>query len=317
MLRDPSAFKGTDGTLLDTSVETEGQMQQDLSAVLSGGHMAGTRLIHLHERLLAKGGEWLLSEPLGAELPVTLSAPTIIMPVTRSDFSIRLDNNWHSHPSTAPVTASLLPKGGHFRIRQRDAVSILWIKLDEDWLKGLADRAGCTFTTPNDRVIGLAHPDLVSIASSARTHLTARSALSALFAECLAMTLVMHFLEKLVQPSLQRGAASSRTDRVARSVSYIDNNVSKPITIRELASEASMSPYHFARSFKDVVGVPPHRYVIQRRIEHAKMLLQNTKLSIAQVAFECGFSSQSHLTSSFKSETGFTPLRYRQSIIEK
>jgi AraC family transcriptional regulator len=79
-----------------------------------------------------------------------------------------------------------------------------------------------------------------------------------------------------------------------------------------MAAVARLSPYHFARQFKAATGLPPHRYVIARRVERAKQLLQaGTELSLAQVAARAGFSDQSQFSRHFRRLVGVTPGRFR------
>jgi AraC family transcriptional regulator len=79
-----------------------------------------------------------------------------------------------------------------------------------------------------------------------------------------------------------------------------------------MAAVARLSVYHFARQFKAVAGLPPHQYVIARRIERAKQLLQEgTDLSLAEVAAHADFSDQSHFTYHFKRIAGVTPGQFR------
>ena len=77
---------------------------------------------------------------------------------------------------------------------------------------------------------------------------------------------------------------------------------------------ARLSPYHFARQFKTATGLPPHRYVIMRRVERARQLLQAaTDLSLAEVALRAGFSDQSVFCLHFKRLVGVTPRQFRMS----
>jgi AraC family transcriptional regulator len=75
-----------------------------------------------------------------------------------------------------------------------------------------------------------------------------------------------------------------------------------------------MDVYAFARWFKSTFGVPPHRYVLQRRIERAQALLRATALPLTHIALECGFYSASHFSTVFKKNIGVTPTEYRISI---
>jgi AraC family transcriptional regulator len=79
-----------------------------------------------------------------------------------------------------------------------------------------------------------------------------------------------------------------------------------------MAAVARLSPYHFARQFKAATGLPPHRYVIARRVERAKQLLQaGTDLSLAQVAACAGFADRSQFCHHFRRLVGVTPGRFR------
>ena len=94
---------------------------------------------------------------------------------------------------------------------------------------------------------------------------------------------------------------------------YIEENLSEELSIANLASVALMSEFHFARIFKATTGESPHRYVIQRRIERAKVLLSVTQLAIAEIAYRVGISNQSHFTAQFRKFVGTTPKQYRDS----
>jgi AraC family transcriptional regulator len=82
-----------------------------------------------------------------------------------------------------------------------------------------------------------------------------------------------------------------------------------------MATAARLSPYHFARQFKAATGLPPHQYVILRRVERAKQLLQaGTDPSLAEVAAHAGFSDQSQFSHHFKRIVGLTPRQFRRGF---
>jgi AraC family transcriptional regulator len=93
---------------------------------------------------------------------------------------------------------------------------------------------------------------------------------------------------------------------------FVEANLGRAIHLHDLAARAALSPYHFARAFKTSAGMTPRTYVEHRRIEQAKRLLTDSTQSLAQVAIEVGFGTQSRLTSIFKRRTGFTPGEYRR-----
>lgn len=93
----------------------------------------------------------------------------------------------------------------------------------------------------------------------------------------------------------------------------IDCSLKRPIHLSELASVAGFSPYHFARLFKNTMGITPMEFVIRSRIERAKqMMLADDSSPLASIASACGFADQSHLGRNFKRIVGVTPLEWRK-----
>jgi AraC-like DNA-binding protein len=70
---------------------------------------------------------------------------------------------------------------------------------------------------------------------------------------------------------------------------------------------AGLSVFHFARAFRQSFGMPPHSYLLRRRIERADRLLEQTELSLSEIALSTGFSDQSHFAKHFRRLTGMTP----------
>ena len=109
------------------------------------------------------------------------------------------------------------------------------------------------------------------------------------------------------------GATPPRAAReVRQAVRYIDAGLAGRLSLSEMASVAGMGIHEFSRRFKTVVGTSPHRYVLTRRVARARELLATTDRSIADIAYAVGFSSQSHMTDTFRRLLGTTPGRYRR-----
>jgi AraC family transcriptional regulator len=94
---------------------------------------------------------------------------------------------------------------------------------------------------------------------------------------------------------------------------YVNENLAQEIKISELAKLTRMSHFHFSRLFKQAMGITPHQYVIEQRVEKAKQLLKQSQLSVLEIAMLCGFSSHSHLGKCFRQHTGMSPKQYRES----
>lgn len=92
---------------------------------------------------------------------------------------------------------------------------------------------------------------------------------------------------------------------------YLDANYSENITLDKLAVMMHMNKYYMAHIFSRYAGLSPIQYLLQKRIQEAKSLLESTNYSIAQVSSMLGFSSQSYFSQSFRKATGKTPIQYR------
>jgi AraC family transcriptional regulator len=95
---------------------------------------------------------------------------------------------------------------------------------------------------------------------------------------------------------------------------YIEEHLSEDVPLPALAELVGLSPYHFARAFKQSFGLPPHRYLTSRRIEKAKGLLARPSVSVTQIGFDLGFSEVSSFTNAFRKHAGLSPTEYRRSL---
>ena len=95
---------------------------------------------------------------------------------------------------------------------------------------------------------------------------------------------------------------------------YIEEHLANEISLLSLAQLVQLSPFHFSRVFKQSFGMPPHRYLTWQRIERAKALLGERKLSVTEIGLDVGFSETSSFTAAFRKLTGETPTAYRRSL---
>ncbi|MGF7142755.1 AraC-like DNA-binding protein [Anaerotaenia torta] len=101
------------------------------------------------------------------------------------------------------------------------------------------------------------------------------------------------------------------TGMAERTISYINEHFAEKLSIEQLAGQAGLSPYHFIRTFKRETGLTPYEYLVNTRMNTAKYLLKNSRLSIKDICFNTGFSSESVFCNAFKKHQGATPAEYR------
>lgn len=159
-------------------------------------------------------------------------------------------------------------------------------------------------------IVGGPKPLTTAIAQHIRRHILA-DAVSHDYLRSLCLILIV---EMMRLPAEQRstGRGSTLNDNVLQSMlNFIDANLEADLSLEALARLAGVLTHQFARAFKRKVGEAPHRYVLSRRIEAARILLCKTEDPIADIAYATGFSSQSHMTTTFRRELSMTPAQLR------
>lgn len=149
--------------------------------------------------------------------------------------------------------------------------------------------------------------------------LTLNREVDRLYVESLVMELAVSLLQRhsTALPAERILPPSGLTRNQARRVlEYIESNLNRELTLKELAAIINLSRHHFARMFKQTIGVAPHRYVLERRLERAKQMLRTAHSSLAEIGLSTGFDSQSHFTSTFHRMVGATPGEFQKCVRE-
>lgn len=125
---------------------------------------------------------------------------------------------------------------------------------------------------------------------------------------------IAYYLEfHLSGPVAALPALALADSALARVLELVESRIEQGVALAELAAVAGLSASQFARNFRKSMGLSPHAYLQQRRIERAGSLLANTAREISDIALACGFSSQSHFTDAFRRACGRTPRQHRLS----
>jgi len=163
---------------------------------------------------------------------------------------------------------------------------------------------------------GLLHPPLRATMLAIRDELVVEEGGDRLAIESLRNLLAVHLLRhaSALPPPARRREGALPHAKLNAVVEYVEEHLDTQLSLAQMAGAVHTSAYHFARQFKAATGMPPHQYVVARRVERAQQLLrQSDDLSLAEIALGAGFSDQSQLSTHFKRLIGVTPSRFRKS----
>lgn len=119
------------------------------------------------------------------------------------------------------------------------------------------------------------------------------------------------FTELLNPQSISKGE-SNYEDRIQNAKEYIAENLNENLTVSKLANITNMSASHFSRVFKQQTGFSPYDYILNSRLNRAKYLLQVTDMTVAAIAYEIGFNSESNFIYFFTENEGVSPGKFRK-----
>jgi AraC family transcriptional regulator len=201
----------------------------------------------------------------------------------------------------------------HHRAKPSEYVNLA---LDPTLLQRIAIEHGLSSATAVEHRVIFQDPTILHVAQLLKAEVLSGGLAGNLYVESLRNLLAVHLLRNhtvgIIQPKTE--VVYLEGLKLKQLKDYIEEHLAEDLAIATLAALIPMSQFHFARAFKTAVGESPHRYIMQRRIERAKMLLSVTRLSVAEVSYQTGFSNQSHFTAQFRKAIGMTPKQFRESI---
>jgi AraC family transcriptional regulator len=254
-----------------------------------------------------------LTDPNG-ELPA-LSNHWLSLPLGQpGHLTQKRDDRLHN-PVVQKGDAILVPAGqSSYWCRHEGDCSSLHICLKPELVGQVAEASEIDrrrFTLVN--CFGQQDSQLYQVAMLLLAEIKSNGMMGRLYVESLIQVLVIHLLRHYSTITRTITSENRNLTRVQlqQAIDYIHTHLDRDLSLVEIAEVINISPTYFARLFKREIGTAPHQYVIQQRVERAKMMLLKTDLAIADIALQVGFSSQSHLTQQFKRITGMTPKQVR------
>ncbi len=201
----------------------------------------------------------------------------------------------------APGALWVQPAGDPFTFRVAQTSRYAGVVLDLDRVRSLigADLA-------LEPAYGLADPALVGLVRAVTAETEGGGQAGRLFADGVAAALAAR-LGRLhgTEAAAVRGAIPPR--RLRHVVEFIGAHLAEGLSLDLLSGLAGLSPFHFARAFKQSTGTTPHRYVLDRRLDRARDLLAAGDLTVTEAAYACGFADHAHLSRAFRQRFGIAP----------
>ena len=219
------------------------------------------------------------------------------------------------HHAVATGSVNLIPAGLPYRVRYGSSSEKLCVQIVPRWFESVRADAGIASASLRPRW-GADEPLLAQLAIVLAEDVRAGHPAGSLYGETLGAALVARLARAHAEPParLRRPRGGLPPHKLRLVVEYIGAKLEENIALQELADVAQLNVFHFIRAFKQSTGTSPHQFVLSKRIERARSLLNTTDLPVAQVALECGFSNQSHFTAAFHRATGATPALFRRGL---
>ncbi|MFN2530509.1 MAG: helix-turn-helix domain-containing protein [Pyrinomonadaceae bacterium] len=162
-------------------------------------------------------------------------------------------------------------------------------------------------------------PVLQGLTRNITVELTTEKPGREMFMHALAEQVTIHLLRRYATVRQSEELELSRVGlidrRIRRSVELMHAQLDQNLSLRTIAAASFLSPFHFARLFKQLMGVTPHNYLAAVRSNRAAILLAQTDISVTQIAARVGYQSSSHFTKAFRQATGATPREFRKALI--
>ena len=208
---------------------------------------------------------------------------------------------------------SIAPAGVPRSTKMEGSGEVTAIFLDPVVIAEIAAAQGDLYSFEILPQFAIRDPLIHAVGSALDSELLSSAPEPPIYAESMATSLAAHILAKYSNktPARPRGISLTK-NQLRRSIEFIHANLHSDVSLGEIAAAANMSKYHFAKSFRQAVGLAPHKYLVKLRIERARKLLLSEDVSVEEIAHRVGYADKSHFAAQFVKIVGTTPYRYRR-----
>jgi AraC family transcriptional regulator len=211
--------------------------------------------------------------------------------------------------------AWIVPSGVPHVIHFDRPATLIHLYLSEAFFRNMVEGAPSSVETSLIPSLLVRDPFLVELAKTLYRE-SLDGSLSTLFTQSVATLTATHLLRSYsnrmpATASLKGGMGPSRERRV---LAYIEEHLNESISLEDLAQVAEISPNYLIALFRQSMGMTPHKYVIQMRVERARALLKQKQLTLLEIAQHCGFLDQSQFTTVFRRYAGVAPGHFRRLL---
>jgi AraC family transcriptional regulator len=207
----------------------------------------------------------------------------------------------------------ILPPAAEPRWLAHSAFDSMQFHVPVDALRDMADgRARSSKIRLKDPLYA-SEPSVTPLVHAVASALDRHGELTSAYVDGLAIALLSRLVSRFSKPGFDdRERAVTLDARLRRAIDFINTHLADDLRLATISAVAGLSPYHFSHLFTATMGIPPHRYLLKRRIERARQRLLFGREAVIAIALDCGFKDASHFARVFARETGLSPRRFRQ-----
>jgi AraC family transcriptional regulator len=270
-------------------------------------HQSGWKDLHLNHIVVPA---WEVPEVASEQHTLSLFNPK-----SQAMFEVILDGKVSPPTPGDRDRILLIPQDVSFTSRWLEEVEITTCHLEPDFITRIANEAVGRERIELIPTVPMTSDPLVwQIVMALRHTLETTPTNSHFYVESLATALAAHLMQFYATrpPTLRAYRGGLPQQKLNLALEYINAHLSEDLSLTALAAELNISQYYLCRLFRESLGITPHAYLVQQRVEKSKHLLKDKEKLIVDIAIACGFANPSHFAKCFRQQIGITPKQFQR-----